>query len=270
MTQIKETRDQHGKSEYPEWTPAQMNPFTRLIHPIPVKGHKTAYLKVELSELTHELAADFAKAMAAQSWHKDFDSAEMEAILRDYLDWLVQARCWMVAKGRIDIHPRAIEVPAFFGPVLATIGWVDRADINLHIVPVPNNEKLVQFTKSGEVKELNFRARLERFDEGKLAILRSAFNEFGILMCYGLPRDTKVLDDMIYRLMVADDVLTGPEMKEPPSAQKLFTRLLLKFKYLTDVYGAARVQYGVVQTFRGAIQDFAWSYVLGPKVRSSN
>lgn len=241
--------------------------FSTLLHSVPLKNNETIYLEVELSDLTEFLAEEMCSAMNSYSL-KEFDQDKVEQYLKEYLKWLVEARCWVVATGKLKIHPKHVEVPAFFGPVLASIGWVDRADINLRIVPVPSNNGFVTKDAQGNIQKINFHKPMDRFDEEKLKVIRDAFNQFGIQRTYGLPVDLKSKDDMLYRMMLADDILCGPT-NQVPSVERVFVRLLLKFSYLSEIFGAARVQYGIASAFKGAMTDFAWSFVIGPRVRSS-
>lgn len=257
------------------------------------------YLPVTISDLTDFLACELVRAVQTLAT-KDvpLNTNEVKAAF----EYLVAARAAHCCGIKNSVHPKDIEYPAFFLPVLQSIGKFVNANKGYEIIPVPSGEKYmkrVEANCASDSPELvaaaeeeleveadlkpfgsedieggkpglacvpNVRARVEQPQcyNSVMRVLRS----MGVAMSYGLPMDRMADNDDLYRMEVADDYLYGPEAVPAPT--KVLARVLLRLNYLSNLYGRADQVYNAVVAFRNVIEEIVFAHVRGPRVLTSD
>jgi hypothetical protein len=213
--------------------------------------------------------------------------------------YLINARMAYTSGIKVETHPRDIEYPALFGPVLATIGKYTDQERNIVLIPVPQGcvelrsmkpkqERVASEPSQVEVERGTTEAEMasgpdqlsgEAAQEWRVkrdAMVKkpthyertiAAMRTLGVPTIFGLPMDKIVPTDDFFRIALVEDILIGAQPKAP-SPVALFARALVNFVYLESCFGAARVSYASMGSMRIGMRELVMLNVDGPKMRT--
>jgi hypothetical protein len=221
-------------------------------------------IPVSASELMTFLASSLFETVQ-QLTPRELNITEEEVV--EMFEWLLTARCWYVCGGHGVVHPRDIEYPALFGPVLAAVGRYRDETSNVTIIPAPDRDDLVVVDeKTGLVKEIKKKVRLQQ--PKAYSKVMSALRVGGVPTIFGLPMGKDAPSDEMFRMDIVDNTLRGCN-RQAPSPTTAFARTLVQMAYMASLFGQARVQYAAVASIRSSILDLVLRNVRGPRVSTS-
>lgn len=239
----------------------------RSLQSTPVPEEEVHFIPVKASSLVEGLC-DAIWETINQLTLKELSITKEDLVTA--MKWLIDARIAYVSGIRTEnIHPKDIEYPAMFGPVLSVIGkYVDEKS-NVRLIPTLAEGKYLRFTEGGEDEQLiigvNHSEKLPYLkDYGRvIAVLRSV----GVPTCFGMPMAKETEDPTLYKLDIVDSILLG-STAEAPAPVTVFTRILLDMLYLSSLWGSARVRYTTVDACKRSFYDLVLKNINGPKVRT--
>jgi hypothetical protein len=236
----------------------QFKELESLIRPM-AQNYERFFVPINASSMMDDLAGMFHDAIY-QLTFKDVPFSKEEII--ETFRWLVDARVMYSAGGRIAAHPKDIEYPAILGAILQTIGRFQDMDKGIELIPLPSDASWHE-VKDGEVVGISRKKALEKpacYDK-----VISHLKLMGVPMVFGLPMDKLTETDELFALEVIDGFLNGVRPVAPNGAV-IAARVLLNFKFLTEVFGSARVTYAAVATFRSALESVVQRNIRGLRI----
>lgn len=234
--------------------------FGKYVIPVGVAEVQEVHVMLESSEVLQELCGMLWNSMEELYRRQELPFSEDE--LHAAVVYLVEARCAYVFGIKGGRHPRDVEYPSMFGPVLAAIGRFRDDHANVMLIPAP--ARLVDYDATTQrcVAKKNVRPTPpDGYDR-----LMMSLRNIGVPTSVGLPMDKDVPTDDFYRVEVRSSILCGSS-RQAPSPITLFSRVLVNMSYLETLFGSARVTYAAVDSMRMGMRDLVLKNVDGIRDR---
>lgn len=205
-----------------------------------------------------------------------------EELVKQAFRMLIDFRVSYVSNCKMPLQPKEIEYPAILGAVLQAIGKYEDSPRGISFLPVVDRatiskspwlelkgEELPVRMPSGGIVETDWKwmdkdkfLKSDYYIQFKNVI--SILKRFGVPMVYGLPMDRFTdTNDLFLMDIVEDTYLKGVNPIAPKGAS-ISIRLLLQMKFLSELYGEARVLYSVTRTFESAFESLIQRTIRGP------
>lgn len=214
------------------------------------------HVPLSFSGVFQYLCDTMYETVEAMSHHEPKFSHEE---LNDVVEYLLTSRAAYCFGMKLQDHPKDIEYPSMFGPILAAIG-VHTDDLrNVRLRPCPAD--FVDFDPKTQIAKAKTGVKIAKPTcfEKVIANLRS----LGVPTSFGLPMDKTTPTDEFYRVEMADELLSG-NSSTPPSPVSLFARTLVEMTYLETLFGSSRIAYTSTGTMRLAIRNVVARNINGP------
>lgn len=211
-------------------------------------GYQRGERLIQVPVSVGESMADISKVMFYAVRSKDPHTTITASKIEQFLTSLVALRVQQIGDQRLFMPSRDIPVPDFFRPVLTQIGIFESWSKALTVTPTLVDSDTETTGDSGTgapMQRLSVMSK-DEFDEVAF-VLKST----GLRFTRGLPHMKAVECDEVYRVLEDEKgnlLVAGNDV----SPLGLIVRSVVRMKFLSEMFGAARTRYLSVEDSRAA------------------